>query len=103
MNHERGTKAERDAAEQEFHGFAKETYDALARDENASLLKLLCRLDLSVMLNQETGRLDYLVNEVKRGCLVCLFGSVGDGVFPAHRIGDEMCNNIIDMLDEWYV
>jgi hypothetical protein len=97
-----GTKAERDAAEEEFHSFAKQTYDALAIDENASSLKLLCRLDISVMLNQVTGRLDYFVNEVERGCLVCLFGSVGDGVFPAHKIGDEMLDNIIDMLDEWY-
>jgi hypothetical protein len=95
MYREGGTKAER-----EFHEFAQKTYNTLVEDGTASSLKLLCRLDISVMFNK--GKLQYFVNEVERGVLVSLFGGVGDIDHSAEKIGDEMRDHIISLLDDWY-
>jgi hypothetical protein len=101
MYREGGTLHERSFALQEFHNFAKRTYDALVEGNNASSLWLLCRLDISVMFNRDTGVLDYFVNEVERGVLVCLFAGVGECVYPAQKVGDEMKGHIMKMLDDW--
>jgi hypothetical protein len=61
----RSTLCERLFALQEFHDFAQHTYDALIEGNNTSSLRLLCRLDISVMFNRDTGELNYFVNEVE--------------------------------------
>jgi hypothetical protein len=102
MYREGGTLRERSFALQEFHEFAKHTYDSLVEGNDTSSLRLLCRLDISVMFNRDTGKLNYFVNEVERGVLVCLFASVGECVYPAQKIGDEMQGHIMKMLDDWH-
>jgi hypothetical protein len=92
-------------AKAEFDRFAQATYDALVSDIKANdtaSLTLLCRLDISAMFNESSEMLEYFVNEVERGCLVCLFGNVGDGLYSPHRIGDELREHILDALDQWY-
>lgn len=104
-----GTKRKRNIAEEQLRAFALTTYTALIEKEkedfpspHQSSLELMCRLDIGVMMNSQTGRLDYFVNEVERGCLVCLFSSIGEGNYLPHRAADEMFEGVVRLLDRIY-
>jgi hypothetical protein len=88
MTREGGTTTQLAAAREELETFARVNYNALIEDgQSNESLTFMCRLDIGVMLNPTTGILEYFINEVERGCLICLFGGVGGG--KANRIGDE--------------
>ena len=92
-----GTVRERQEAKDELRDFAERTYDALMSEQPGSSLSFMCRLDIGVMLNQETKKFEYFVNEVERGNLICIFGMITKNPY---RFGDETREVILEYLDE---
>jgi hypothetical protein len=85
----------------ELEDFALKTYNAIV-DDSQSSLRLMCRLDIGVMMNKETQRLEYFVNELERGSLICIFAVIGDGMYIPHRFGDETRGALLKLLDNHY-
>lgn len=101
MVREGGTKEQRRLAQMELEDFALKTYNAIV-DDGQSSLRFMCRLDISVMMNKETQQLEYFVNELERGTLICLFAVIGDGRYIPHRFGDETREALLKLLDNHY-
>jgi hypothetical protein len=96
-----GTREEIEKGLAELVKFAQDTYHSLLRIEgyNPSSLEQMCRLDISVMINPETARFEYFVNEVERGPLICLFAYLHYGFYTAERAGDETREYMLKFLD----
>jgi hypothetical protein len=101
MVREGGTLEQRKDAIAELHDFALKTYHAIV-DDSQSSLHFMCRLDIGVMMNQETQRLEYFVNELERGVAICLFGIINDGLYITHRFGDQTMHGLLRLLDDHY-
>jgi hypothetical protein len=100
--------AQREASRKQLYDFARQTYQGLIDRERVnfkspsqSSIELICRLDVGIMRNESTGKWEYFVNEVERGFLVCLFGSLEHS--PMREAADEMMEDIIKLLDMMYV
>jgi hypothetical protein len=102
MTREGGTSKQLKFARDELEAFASTTYRALIDGGQSESLTFMCRIDIGVMHNPETERLEYFVNEVERGCLVSLFGSLADGRNPAYRIGDQTREVLVQKLVDYY-
>jgi len=102
MTREGGTSKQLKAARNELENFASTTYRALIDGGQSESLTFMCRIDIGVMHNPASERLEYFVNEVERGCLISLFGSLADGKYPAHRIGDETREVLVQKLTDHY-
>ena len=101
MVREGGTSEQRHYARTELENFALKTYNAIA-DNSRPSLRLMCRLDIGVMMNNETQQLEYFVNELERGSLICIFGVIDDGMYMAHRLGDDTKQAVLKFLDNHY-
>jgi hypothetical protein len=101
MVREGGTYDERKFAQKELEDFALRTYNAIV-DNSQSSLRFMCRLDIGVMMNPNTQRLEYFINELERGTLICLFSVISDGMYMPHRFGDESREAVLRMLDSHY-
>jgi hypothetical protein len=100
--------AQREASRKQLYDFAQQTYQGLIDRERVnfkspsqSSIELICRLDVGIMRNESTGKWEYFVNEVERGFLLCLFGSLGHSLM--REAADEMMEDIIKLLDMMYV
>jgi hypothetical protein len=98
---EGGTNEQRRHARTELEDFALKTYNAIVDDSQPSL-RFMCRLDIGVMMNDETQQLEYFVNELERGALICIFGVINDGMYMTHRFGDETKQTLLKLLDNHY-
>jgi hypothetical protein len=78
MVHEGCTDDERKLARKEWEDFALRTYNTIIDDSQSSLC-FMCHLNISVMMNPNTQRLKYFMNELERGTLICLFSVIGNG------------------------
>jgi hypothetical protein len=104
---EGGTMVQRAGSRKELFDFVQHTYQSLIDREqlnfnspSQSSIELMCRMDVGIMRNQCTGQWEYFVNEVERGFLPCLFGSLGPSLIS--RAADEMMEDIIQLLDMMY-
>ena len=102
MTREGGTSSQIKAARNELETFANTTYHALVDGGQSESLTFMCRIDIGVMYNPASERLEYFVNEVERGCLISLFGNLADGKFPALRIGDETREVLLQKIRDYY-
>lgn len=101
MTREGGTLVERTKARAELEEFAMATYNALVNDRPDSSIRIMCRLDVGVMMNSN-NHLEYFVNELEQGCTMSLFGVISDGNFLPHRLGDETKGLLVTWLDNYY-
>ena len=101
MIREGGTKKQRHLAKMELEDFALKTYNAIVDDGHSSL-RFMCRLDIGVMMNKEIQQLEYFVNELERGALICIFSVIGEGSYIPHRFGDETREALLKLLDNHY-
>lgn len=73
-----GNLSIRKKAEQEFIDFAQTTFDSLYAIESRTLnaktsLSLFARLDIGLIMNEDTKRFEYFVNEVERTATASLW------------------------------
>jgi len=99
MIREGGSMEQLRIARAEFDQFVQATYDALLVHLHPTPLHFMCRMDISVMMNPTTQRLDYFVNEVEQSPTLSIFGILGDGLYMAHRFGDETKGVLLRWLD----
>jgi hypothetical protein len=98
-----GTLRQIARGKEEFEDFVLRTYKALLAAESFSphSLEHIGRFDIGVMWNPTTEVLEYFVNEVERGVLVCLFGYLVD-VYSTDKVGDQTAEHLIRTLDRYY-
>lgn len=98
-----GSVVKRIRAHQEILDFAKMTFDSLVALEKKrhSLerlgIELYCRMDISVIDN-DSGGLNYFVNEVERGPAASFWGSCESKTSPQSRIVDEVGYQLMEQL-----
>jgi hypothetical protein len=104
---EGGTMLQRVAARNQLYDFVQQTFQSLVNRERVnftspfqSSIELMCRIDIGIMRNESSRKWEYFANEVERGFLSCLFGSLGHSLVC--KAADEMMEDLIQWLDIMY-
>lgn len=85
----------------ELLNFVEKTYRSLLQLEKGkypteSSLQQICRFDVSIMRN-DSGDLQYFVNEVERGCLICFFSHID--AYRVQKVFDGFHSAFTEWLD----
>jgi hypothetical protein len=105
-NPDEGTAVLRMKGRQEFYEFVRKTYEGLYAIESKKLggrptIGVFCRIDISLMVDHQTHRVDYFVNEIERTHTCSLWSNRKQGPTSSKASVGTLADTFSEVFYKW--